>query len=69
MSIVTEQELKTKLDIGTRPALIRYLAQKHIPFERTPKGKVWTVQKAIDRVLIPDDNNKQDDDWELDNAP
>lgn len=68
MSILKEAELKERFDIRTKPALKRYLVQMHIPFEVTPKGMVWTVQKAIDRVLIPDDE-KTDNDWDFDNAP
>ena len=61
-SIIVENRLKDLFDIGTRPALIRYLAEKKIPFEQTPKGKVWTTQTAVDRHLV---GAKNDDEWDI----
>lgn len=66
-NIVTESELMDGLGIKQHQALIRYLAEKGIPFELTPKGKVWTVQRALDEHVIfrqkPQVQN--DDDWEI----
>lgn len=51
-NIVTESELKTGLNIGTRPALQKYLIAKRIPYEVNPKGEIWTVEKALELHLL-----------------
>lgn len=63
-AIIREKELKESLSIGRRPALINYLVEKNIAFEITPKGEVWTVQKAIDDAIL-NSHNHQHDMWEF----
>ncbi len=69
-NIVTETELMEGLGIKQRPALIRYLAAKGIPFELNPAGKVWTVQRALDEHVIVRQKPQIEDDgeWEIGHA-
>lgn len=69
-NIVTEQELMDGLGIKQHKALIRYLASQGIPFEMTPQGKVWTVQRALDEHVIFRQKTavENDDEWEIGHA-
>lgn len=69
-NIVNEQNLMDDLGIKQRQALIRYLAEKGIPFELTPSGKVWTVQRALDEHVIfrQKPTTADGEDWEIGHA-
>lgn len=51
-NIVTEQEMMHSWEIGQRCKLIEFLNARGIPYDVTPKGKIWTVQEAINQTII-----------------
>ncbi len=63
--IVTESELKKAFGIGTRPALTRYLVSMGIPYKQTPKGMIWTVQKAVDQAVLANELTDNYSDWDF----
>lgn len=64
-NIVTEQELIEAWGIKQRCKLIEYLNSRSIPYDVTPKGKIWTVQEALSQTIIrthiPQRNWHEDD--------
>lgn len=59
-NIVTEQELMQGLEIRQRCKLIEYLNSRSIPYDVTPKGKIWTVQEALSQTIIRTQPSRRD---------
>lgn len=59
-NIVTEQELMQDWGIKQRCKLIEYLNSRAIPFDVTPKGRIWTVQEALSQTIIRTQSSRAD---------
>lgn len=59
-NIVTEQELIEAWGIKQRCKLIEYLNSRSIPYDVTPKGKIWTVQEALSQTIIRTQPSRRD---------
>lgn len=66
--IVTEDDLMETLKIKQRPALKRYLISVGVEFNETPQGRIWTVQKALDRAVMTDPETDEQQEWSFDRA-
>lgn len=47
-------------EIKQRCKLIEYLNSRSIPFDVTPKGKIWTVQEALIQTIITTHTSSRD---------
>ena len=65
-SLVSQSRMMEVLGIKQKPALKRYLDKIGVPFQISPNGNIWTVQKAFDDALTTDFENE---DWELLSGP
>jgi hypothetical protein len=59
-NIITEQELMEAWGIKQRCKLIEYLNSRSIPFDVTPKGKIWTVHEALIQTIIRTQTSRPD---------